>query len=429
MNGISSVNQTPEICQPQPDLLSHYQAVRRQTEHLCTPLEIEDYMVQTAAFASPAKWHLAHTSWFFETMLLKPFLKGYQPFHPLYAKLFNSYYDTVGDYHPRQERGLLSRPTVNDIYQYRAYVDQQMKILLDEPNHPEHDEISYRTLLGLNHEQQHQELLLTDIKYNLAYNPLKPAYTTLPVSSIKNRAALDWLSFAGGLKEIGFTGEGFAYDNEAPQHKVYIEGFKLASRPVTNSEYLLFIEDGGYQESDHWLSDAWSTIQQQQWQAPLYWEKQQGQWLTMTLSGMRLLDLDAPVCHVSFFEAAAYARWAGKRLPTESEWELASQNVIITGNFVESGSLHPSASRQNTPLKQMFGDVWEWTQSAYSPYPGYQQKRGPLGEYNGKFMCSQMVLRGGSCVTPQTHIRATYRNFFYPEERWQFSGIRLAEDQ
>lgn len=428
MNGISIVKHSPKTCHPQPELLTHYRAVRRQTELLCEPLENEDYVIQVASFASPAKWHLAHTAWFFETLLLKPFLKGYQPFHPLYAKLFNSYYDTIGDYHPRQERGLLSRPTVNEIYQYRSYIDEQMEQLLDLYDHPEYDEISYRTLLGLNHEQQHQELLLTDIKYNLAYNPLKPAYDTLPTPAIKNAEAMHWLSIDGGLKEIGFSGESFAYDNEAPRHKVYIESFKLASRPVTNGEYLLFMEDGGYQESDHWLSDAWSTIQQQQWQAPLYWEKHDGQWLTMTLAGMRPLDLHAPVCHVSFYEAAAYARWAGKRLPSEAEWELASQNLIVEGNFVESGLLQPSVFTQATPLKQMFGDVWEWTQSAYAPYPGYQQQHGPLGEYNGKFMSSQMVLRGGSCITPRNHIRATYRNFFYPEERWQFSGIRLAED-
>ena len=261
MNNISIVKKVPQIGQLQPDLLPHFKAIRRQSEQLCEPLETEDYVIQVASFASPAKWHLAHTAWFFETLLLKPFLKDYQPFHPLYTKLFNSYYDTIGDYHPRPERGLLSRPTVSEVYQYRAHINEQMERLLGLYEHPEYNEIVHRTLLGLNHEQQHQELFLTDIKYNLAYNPLKPAYSTAPTSPETEVNALIWLSFTGGLKETGFANEGFAYDNETPRHKVYIEGFKLASRPITNGEYLLFMEDNGYQESDHWLSNAWSAIQ------------------------------------------------------------------------------------------------------------------------------------------------------------------------
>lgn len=409
------------------NLQQHYTEIRRQSELLCAPLETEDYVIQVAPFASPAKWHLAHTSWFFETLLLKPFLTDYQPLDPIYAKLFNSYYDTIGEYHPRAERGLLSRPTVKEVYQFRAYVNEQMEKLLAQLDHPDYEEIHHRTLLGLNHEQQHQELFLTDIKYNLAYNPLRPAYKAASTVEKKSNA-LNWINFKGGLQEIGFNHEGFAYDNEMPRHKVYLEAFRLASRPVNNAEYLKFMEDRGYQKSDHWLSDAWKIIQDENWQAPLYWEKHDGQWFYMTLGGMQPVDLDAPVCHVSFFEAAAYARWAGKRLPSEAEWEIASRGLPIEGNFVEHEQLQPVAAKQSAPLQQMFGDVWEWTQSPYTPYPGYQQKRGPLGEYNGKFMSSQMVLRGGSCATPENHIRATYRNFFYPEERWQFSGFRLAED-
>lgn len=409
-------------------LLQYYHQVRKQSEQICAPLETEDYVVQVASFATPPKWHLAHTAWFFETMLLIPFAKDYQPFHPLYGELFNSYYDTIGDYHPRPERGLLSRPTVKDVYHYRAYIDEHMEQLLTTHDHPSSEEIAERTLLGLNHEQQHQELLLTDIKYNFAYSPLKPVYSTLPTSTKQSAEALCWITFEGGLKQIGFEGQGFAYDNEMPRHKVYLDSFKLASRPVTNAEYILFIEDGGYQEPDLWLSDAWKILQQQKWQAPLYWEKQAGNWSTMTLAGMRSVDLQAPVTHVSFYEASAYARWAGKRLPSEAEWEIASKDLPIKGNFVESGLLQPAATTQTTALKQMFGDVWEWTQSAYMPFPGYHQKKGPLGEYNGKFMSSQMVLRGGSCATSESHIRSTYRNFFYPQERWQFSGIRLAKD-
>lgn len=409
-------------------LLSQYLQLRQQSERICAPLEIEDYSIQTAAFASPPKWHLAHVSWFFETLLLKPFLKGYREYHPQFATLFNSYYDTIGEYHPRPERGLLSRPTVKEVYQYRAYVDDHMAQLLSDIDHQRISDIKLRTVLGLNHEQQHQELLLTDIKYNFAYNPLKPAYAELPQAPQTDAPPLQWLTFEGGVQSIGYNEDGFCYDNETPRHKTYFDNFQLASRPVTNSEFIEFIHAGGYKNPEFWLSDAWKVVCQQSWNAPLYWQQEDNRWFYMTLAGMRPIDMNAPVSHVSYFEAAAFARWANKRLPTEAEWELAASTLPIEGNFVDNGYLQPIASPQNASLLQMFGDVWEWTQSPYVPYPGYKQAHGPLGEYNGKFMSSQMVLRGGSCATPKNHIRATYRNFFYPHERWQFSGFRLAED-
>lgn len=409
-------------------LQTDYLRIRKQSETLCEPLEIEDYGIQSMDATSPPKWHLAHTAWFFETLLLKPYLKGYREFHPLFACLFNSYYDTIGRYHPRPERGVLSRPTVAEVYRYRAFVDEQMLALLADTEHEEYAAISARTVLGLNHEQQHQELLLTDIKYNFSSNPLRPVYRELARPPAIQAKPLQWVEFSAGLESVGFDGDGFAYDNETPRHKVYLNDFRLASRPVTNGEFIEFINDGGYSQAGLWLSDAWKTILQHRWLAPLYWGRQDNVWQTMTLAGMRPVDLNAPVCHVSFYEAAAYARWVGKRLPTEIEWEVASAGWDIDGNLIDKGFLQPSSVTENTPLQQMFGDVWEWTQSPYTPYPGYHQASGPLGEYNGKFMSSQMVLRGGSCVTPNDHIRATYRNFFYPEERWQFSGFRLAED-
>ncbi len=412
-------------------LINRYAAIRNQTEVLCQPLAIEDYGLQTAAFASPVKWHLAHTAWFFETMVLIPYLKDYREFHAGYDQLFNSYYDTIGNHHPRAERGLLSRPLVDEVYQYRRHVDEHMQQLLQDDKHVSYQEIQRRSILGLNHEQQHQELMLTDIKYNFGYHPMKPVYSELPESPIVVQQPVKWIDFSGGLYTIGFTGEGFSYDNEMPHHTLYTQGYRLASRPVNNGEYIDFITDGGYRNSDLWLSDAWTVIQQQNWQAPLYWQKIEDQWFYFTLGGMRAIDLAAPVTHVSFFETAAYARWADKRLPTEAEWEIAAtqQPKMNKGNFVEDGFLQPAGPQCNAPLQQLFGDVWEWTQSPYTPYPGYRQQHGPLGEYNGKFMSSQIVLRGGSCVTPADHIRSTYRNFFYPQERWQFSGFRLAEDQ
>ncbi|MBD2459481.1 ergothioneine biosynthesis protein EgtB [Oscillatoria sp. FACHB-1407] len=407
-------------------LLEKYQSVRQLSEWICQPLAVEDYVIQSMPDVSPPKWHLAHTSWFFETFLLVPNLPGYEVFHPKFGYLFNSYYEAVGQRHPRPQRGLLSRPTVEEIYRYRAYVDEGMRSLLSQSLDPSVESL---VVLGLHHEQQHQELLLTDIKHILALNPLRPAYRAdLPLSNTNAVPTKEqWLDYPGGLYSIGYDQNEFAFDNESPLHKVYLHDYYLASTLVTNSDYLEFIEAGGYQKSEYWLSEGWATLQKEQWQAPLYWEHIDGNWWIMTLAGLRPLVEDEPVCHVSLFEADAYARWAGKRLPTEAEWEVAATPVAIAGNLLESGRLHPAPAVGATRPDQLFGDVWEWTQSAYLPYPGFQPAAGAVGEYNGKFMCNQMVLRGGSCVTPPNHIRPTYRNFFPPSTRWQFSGIRLAK--
>jgi len=415
-----------EINSAATSLIEDFRTIRQASNDLCAPLEIEDYGVQTMPDVSPPKWHLAHTSWFFETFLLKPYLKGYREYHPDYVRLFNSYYEQVGEYHPRPLRGLLSRPTVKQIYAYREHVDAAMQKLLTQITHPEWKHIESRSIIGLNHEQQHQELLLTDIKHIFASNPLRPVYRDLP-HAVGSTVDLQWIDQAGGLIEIGADGNTFAYDNERPRHKVFLQPFKLASRPVTNAEYLDFINDGGYTRPELWLSEGWKAIKECRFNAPLYWEQRENEWWHMTLSGMQLLNPDAPVCHVNYFEADAYANWAGKRLPTEAEWESVAANLPIEGNLRNLGFLQPQPG-QTTGMQQLFGDVWEWTQSAYNPYPGFQSPTGALGEYNGKFMCGQYVLRGGSCVTPADHIRASYRNFFYPGDQWQFSGIRLAED-
>lgn len=429
-----SARQNSDPAEEAETLLDYYKRVRHDTEHICAPLEIEDYGIQTVPEVSPPKWHLAHTSWFFETLLLKPYLHSYTEYHPQYGILFNSYYDTIGAYHPRPERGLLSRPTVAEVYAYRKYVDEQMYLLLSDTAHRDKEEILQRIHLGINHEQQHQELMLTDIKHIFAYNPLKPRYQTGKFRQVSNNkpAAMQWTGFEAGLYETGHAGNEFAYDNESPPHKTWLENFELANRLITNAEYLEFMQAGGYEEPDYWLSDAWKVINTENWHAPLYWEQEDNQWWNMTLSGMLPLDPHAPVTHVSFYEAAAFARWKNARLPTETEWEVAAKNCAIEGNLRESGSLQPCAPKAaaggENNMQQMFGDVWEWTQSPYISYPGYKQQQGAFGEYNGKFMSSQMVLRGGSCVTPVDHIRRTYRNFFYPHERWQFTGIRLARD-
>jgi len=402
-----------------------YLQVRQLSEAICQPLAIEDYGIQSMPDVSPPKWHLAHTTWFFETFLLMPHMPGYEVFHPKFGYLFNSYYEAVGQRHPRPQRGLLSRPTVEEVYRYRAYVDEGMRSLLSTTLSPDLRDL---ITLGLHHEQQHQELLLTDIKHIFAINPLRPAYRSdLSHSNGISPSKVSWLDYPGNLYSIGFQGEGFAFDNEMPAHPVYLQDFWLAPRLVTNGEYLEFIEAGGYQQAEHWLSEGWATIQSQQWAAPLYWEKQDGEWWVMTLGGMRPLNLDEPVCHVSLFEADAYAHWAGKRLPTEAEWEVAAATVPIQGNLLEADHLHPIPAAGVTRPDQFYGDVWEWTQSAYLPYPGFKTAPGAVGEYNGKFMCNQWVLRGGSCVTPPRHIRPTYRNFFPPSARWQFTGIRLAQ--
>ncbi len=423
---------TPEVLAS--TLQQRYQAVRHRSEQLCDPLEIEDYGLQSMPDASPPKWHLAHTTWFFETFLLIPYLDGYAPFHPRYGYLFNSYYEALGARHPRPQRGLLSRPTVQEVYDYRVYVDDAIQTLLADIRL--NLDQTHLLELGIHHEQQHQELLLTDLKHALALNPLCPAYRDelatpelpgLKPSSVSG--SLGWVDYEGGLHEIGAAAPGFCFDNEQPRHCTYLQDFSLADRLVTNGEYLAFIDAGGYQTPEYWLAEGWMLVQSEQWQVPLYWQSAAGHWWEMTLGGLQSLRLDAPVCHVSFYEADAYARWAGARLPTEAEWEIAAQEMPIQGNFVEQDYLHPIAAPSTQRPAQLFGDVWEWTQSAYSPYPGFRTASGAVGEYNGKFMCNQMVLRGGSCATPQDHIRASYRNFFYPAARWQFSGIRLARDK
>ncbi len=400
-----------------------YQQVRQVSEQICQPLAIEDYTIQSMPDVSPPKWHLAHTTWFFETFLLLPYLPGYIVFHPQFGYLFNSYYEAVGARHPRHQRGLLSRPTVAQVYDYRAHVDRAMIELLAIL--PEQPQLADLIRLGLHHEQQHQELLLTDIKHILALNPLHPIYRNdLQPNLEPANSKFEWLEYPGGLYSIGHAGTEFAFDNESPRHQVYLQDYKLGNRLVTNSEYLEFIQAGGYQEAKYWLAEGWATVQAQQWQAPLYWELINQKWSVMTLGGLRGLDLQAPVCHVSFYEADAYATWKGQRLPTEAEWEIATVDLPLIGNFLDSDYLHPIPAENLH--HQFFGDVWEWTQSAYLPYPGFQIADGAIGEYNGKFMCNQMVLRGGSCVTSIDHLRATYRNFFPPSTRWQFSGIRLA---
>ena len=398
--------------------------VRARTAALCEPLSAEDCVVQSSAETSPAKWHLAHTTWFFETFILKPFASDYAVFDADFNFLFNSYYESIGAFHARIERGLLTRPGLSKVLDYRAHVDQQLARLLENPPAAHAAEIAARALLGRHHEQQHQELLLTDIKHLFWCNPQRPAYRSALPAGSESAAALRWLSYPGGLHEIGHAGVGFAFDNERPRHRHFLDGFRIASRPVSNAEYLAFIEDGGYDEPTLWLSDGWQTVKEKNWRSPLYWEQRDNEWWQMTLAGMRKIDPAEPVCHVSYFEADAYARWAGKRLPTEAEWEVAASAVAPDGNFLESKRLHPQPAGANAGF---FGDVWEWTASAYLPYPGYRAPDGALGEYNGKFMVSQMVLRGGSCVTPQSHIRASYRNFFYPQDRWQFKGLRLAD--
>jgi ergothioneine biosynthesis protein EgtB len=409
-------------------LAARYLEVRAASREICQPLALEDYVVQSMADASPAKWHLAHVTWFFENFLLSPFLKGYRLFHPASGYLFNSYYETVGEFFPRAQRGLLSRPTVEEIFRYRDHVDRHMGELIERAPEGDWREISSRLTLGLHHEQQHQELLLTDLKHLYACNPLRPAYREGAAAPGAGTApAAGWSSWPAGVYEIGHDGRGFAFDNEGPRHRVYLNAFRLAGRPVTNGEYLEFMEAGGYSTPALWLSQGWQAVREKSWQAPLYWERLDGGWHAMTLGGMRRVRESEPVCHVSYFEADAYARWRGRRLPSEAEWEVVARTLPVAGNFHDSGRLHPAAAPGSAEPAQLYGDVWEWTQSAYSPYPGYRPVDGALGEYNGKFMSSQYVLRGGSCVTPAGHLRATYRNFFYPADRWQFTGIRLAE--
>lgn len=415
-----------------PSLLRRYVEVRSFSETICEPLSLEDYVVQTMPEASPAKWHLGHTTWFFETFVLARALEGYEPFHPGYAYLFNSYYEAAGERHARERRGLLSRPTVEEIVEYRYHVNRAMAALLAGP--PERlGPLVDVVVLGLHHEQQHQELMLTDLKHVLASNPLRPVYRATADAPGPGRKAspLRWCGRPEGLVDIGARESGFAFDNERPRHRVFLESYEIASRPAACGEFLAFMADGGYERPELWLSDGWAARQRLGWEAPLYWEREGSTWLQMTLGGLRPVCPAEPVCHVSYYEADAFARWSDARLPTEAEWEaVAERSPAHHGNFVDDGHLHPlpTPTPSNTSLepKQLFGDVWEWTSSPYAAYPGFRTLEGALGEYNGKFMCNQLILRGGSCFTPRGHARASYRNFFPPEARWQMTGLRLA---
>jgi ergothioneine biosynthesis protein EgtB len=416
-------------------LSRRFRAIRNVSARLCETLEPEDCVAQSMPDASPVKWHLAHTTWFFETFVLKPQDPSYAVFHPRFEYLFNSYYNAVGEQYSRPDRGLLTRPSFEEVGRYRMHVEQALVALLEGPGRLKDDVLDIIEL-GLHHEQQHQELILTDVKHLLAQNPLAPVYRQTKEPAAVPIRSLEWRDYAGGLVEIGRdeatdSGFEFGFDNESPRHKVHLEPFALASRPIRNGEYAAFIDDGGYQRPELWLSEGWAKVQSEGWRCPLYWRRRADRWSTFTLAGERPLRTEEPVCHVSFFEADAFARWADCRLPTEAEWEHAADAVPIEGNLLEGGRFHPEAAPvrpgHDGPV-QLFGDVWEWTASAYAAYPGYRPAAGALGEYNGKFMSSQMVLRGGSCVSPRSHLRATYRNFFPPDARWQFSGIRLARD-
>jgi ergothioneine biosynthesis protein EgtB len=407
----------------------HFVSIRATTRALAAPLSAEDCAIQSMQDASPVKWHLAHTTWFFETFILAPHLAGYRLFESSYRTLFNSYYNAVGDRHPRAERGMLSRPALEEVLAYRSHVDAAMLGLLADESALA--QLGALVELGLNHEQQHQELILTDLKHLLSRNPLKPAYRRQwPLTPIQARRR-GWISFEAGIREIGHAGAGFCFDNETPRHRVWLDAFKIATHPVTHGDFIEFIDDGGYRRPELWLSAGWDAVTARGWQAPQYWERRDGCWYVFTLHGEVPVDPHTPICHVSFYEAEAFARWANERLPTEAEWEVAARGSTLDGNFLESGALHPLALREapaDGTLAQAFGDVWEWTRSDYGPYPGFRPAAGAVGEYNGKFMSGQYVLRGGSCATPSSHIRATYRNFFPPDARWQFSGLRLARD-
>jgi ergothioneine biosynthesis protein EgtB len=405
-------------CSP---LRERYQEVRSTTLQLTDPLSAEDQMLQSMPDCSPTKWHLAHTTWFFETFILSAQVPGYKPFNPRFKQLFNSYYKQLGGHPYRGSRGLMSRPSLEEVRAYRAHVDAAMLRYLQAPD----ERTASLIEIGLNHEQQHQELIVTDIKHALWSMPLHSDHVNQP-HVVTSSGPLHWINFENGIYEIGFAGEGFAFDNEGPRHEVLLQPFSMASRLITNAEYLEFMNDGGYRRPELWLSDGWDTVCAQGWKSPLYWEEEDGQWFEFSLAGLQEIAPAAPVCHVSYYEADAFAHWSKARLPREEEWEVASANAERSGTFLESGKLHPQpASGQG--LQQMFGDVWEWTASPYVAYPGFKPAEGAIGEYNGKFMCNQFVLRGGSCATPETHIRATYRNFFPAHARWQFMGIRLAK--
>jgi ergothioneine biosynthesis protein EgtB len=406
-----------------------YQGVRATTRRLAAALSAEDCAIQSMPDASPAKWHLAHTTWFFETFILSKNDPQRPAFHPAFRVLFNSYYNAVGEKHPRPQRGLLSRPSLEEVLAYRDQVDEEIVELIRGANLD--PDLKALVDLGIQHEQQHQELILTDVKHMLSCNPLRPAYQkNWPLTPIHAREQ-SWIPVRGGERQVGYAGGGFSFDNETPRHTVWLRDFEIASHPVNHGDVIEFIDAGGYRRPELWLSAGWDAVATRGWEAPLYWERRGGRWYTFTLHGMAPVERNTPACHMSFYEADAFARWAGARLPTEAEWEVATENVPIEGNFLESGALHPLALREATApgeLAQVFGDVWEWTRSDYAPYPGFRPAKGAVGEYNGKFMCNQYVLRGGSCVTSASHIRPTYRNFFPADARWQFSGVRLARD-
>ena len=431
---------------PAKNLLARFHKVRDFSKRLSENLAPEDCVVQSMPEVSPTKWHLAHTTWFFETFILKKWVPGYRDAVPEYAYLFNSYYNAAGAMHRRDLRGLISRPTVEQTKKYRASVDSDIDQLVSNADEKLFREIEPLLTLGIHHEQQHQELLITDIKHVFAQNPLYPIFRERKIESepdgrkvdppspsfgVAGIGAAKFIEFDEATVEIGHDGNGFSYDNEGPRHRALVLPFALANRLVTNGEYLEFMADNGYSRSKFWLSLGWTTVNEQTWRAPLYWIERDREWWNFTLSGLRKVDRSEPVTHISYFEADAYANWAEARLPTEFEWERAAAKIDIDGNFVESERFHPMSlkkSLHDRALAQMFGDVWEWTRSSYSPYPGYRAEPGALGEYNGKFMCNQYVLRGGSCATSRTHIRKTYRNFFQPDKQWQFTGIRLARE-
>ena len=406
---------------PASRLTERFVAVRKTSERLAAPLAPEDTVVQSMPDVSPTKWHLAHVTWFFEEFVLSHFEPGYERYNEKYDYLFNSYYFTVGQMHARPRRGLLTRPTLAEVFAYREHVDKAVTGLIDRED--DNPELAFRIELGLQHEQQHQELLLTDIKHVLFQNPLAPAYSAeLPVPEKTAPAPLRFVAGKTGIVQAGFDGDGFCFDNETPRHDTLLHPHSIASRLVTNGEYREFIEDGGYAKNELWLSDGWGTVRAEGWQRPLYWSEDLDR--EFTLGGTREIDSNAPVSHISYYEADAFARWAGARLPTEFEWEHAAAGEAVDGNFFDNGYLHPVSSAG----AQLFGDVWEWTASSYAPYPGFQPLDGSLGEYNGKFMCSQMTVRGGSAVTSKDQVRASYRSFFYPQQRWQMLGLRLARN-
>lgn len=438
MNNVEPLLPTTPVCEPcfnqsaptglpRETLIEQFCQVRRTSERMVSGLSPEDQNLQSMPDASPLKWHRAHTTWFFETFLLQPQARGYQAFNEHYAYLFNSYYNGIGRQFPRTRRGLMSRPDSDEVAGYREHVDDAVIRLLSEAPEKQLPTLADIVVLGLNHEQQHQELMVTDFKHALSFNPVAPAWTRVPepVGPAPEQA---WVDFSGGVVTVGHAGSAFAFDNETPRHEVMLQDFQLARRPVTCGEYLEFIADGGYRRPELWLADGWSWVQEQGIEAPLYWRDEDGQWMVHTLGCWRDLDPDEPVCHISFYEAFAYAQWAGARLPTEFEWETAAAAEPVVGHFADRERYHPASAADSGRLVQLFGDTWEWTASSYSSYPGFRPAAGAVGEYNGKFMANQMVLRGGSCATPPGHLRPTYRNFFYPADRWQFSGLRLARD-